>query len=248
MPIELRRHKYASLDTVVAQSGPSPTIPVILCHGYGAGGSDLVSLAEPLTDWLEEASEQFQFVFPAAPLSPPELAMYGGRAWWEINMSKLLAASQSGSFEELHDIEPPGIERATTLLAACVNEVLQKLGTTGPYVLGGFSQGAMVAMNAALRSNLPQPDLLIQFSGTVVCRPHWKAALAAGQLSKCSVLQSHGRQDAILPFSSAEVLSDLLEEANVDHQFIAFNGPHTIPMDALMQLAVKLKQLAVQPD
>ena len=246
MPLEFRRHQYASLDTVVAQTGPAPSIPVILCHGYGAGGSDLVSLAEALVDWLEEASEQFQFVFPAAPLSPPELAMYGGRAWWEINMAKLLAASQSGSFEELHDVEPPGIEQATNVLAACVRAVLQQHGTTGPYVLGGFSQGAMVTMNAALRSDLPRPDLLIQFSGTVVCRPQWLAALTAGRLSKTSVLQSHGRQDAILPFSSAEVLCRLLEDANVDHQFMAFNGSHTIPMDALMQLAVKLKQVALK--
>ncbi len=244
MPLELRSRKYASLDTVVAQSGPTPSIPVILCHGYGADGNDLVSLSEPLTDWLEESSKRFQFVFPAAPLSPPELAMYGGRAWWEINMAKLLAASQSGSFEELHEIEPPGIEQATNLLAACVREVLKDLGTTGPYILGGFSQGAMVTMNAALRSDLPQPDVLVQFSGTVVCRSQWQAALSVGRLSKTSVLQSHGRQDTILPFSSAEVLRDLLKDAKVDHQFIAFNGPHTIPTDALMQLVVRLKQLA----
>jgi phospholipase/carboxylesterase len=172
------------------------------------------------------------------------LAVYGGRAWWEINMTKLLAASQSGSFAELHDIEPPGIEKATAQLAACVDAVLSEMPAIDAFALGGFSQGAMVTMNAALRSDIRAPELLVQFSGTVVCRPEWKKSLASGRFAKTFVLQSHGRTDTILPFSSAEVLRDLLSSQKVKHQFIAFDGPHTIPMDAMMQFAVALKRLA----
>jgi phospholipase/carboxylesterase len=244
MPLKTRQQKFAGLQTVVAQTGTSPTIPVILCHGYGASGEDLVSLAEPICDWLESSADQFQFIFPAAPLSPPDLAMYGGRAWWAINMAKLLAASQSGSFQELHELEPPGIEKATDQLAASINAIMESIGDVKAFALGGFSQGAMVTMNAALRAKIRLPDLLVQFSGTVVCRPQWHAALQAGRFADTFVLQSHGRMDTVLPFSSAEVLRDLFAKEKVNHQFIPFNGPHTIPMEAMMQFSVKLKQLA----
>jgi len=239
----LRRQTFASLSATVVQTGPAPSIPVILCHGYGATADDLVSLAEPICDYLEGDCDRFQFVFPAAPMSPPELAAYGGRAWWEINMQKLLAASQTGTFDELHDVEPPGIAEATEKLAACVDAVVAGLDEVKSLVIGGFSQGAMVTMNAALRSAIREPDLMVQFSGTVVCRPQWKAAMEKGRLKNTFVLQSHGRQDPVLPFSSAEVLRDLLEQQSVEHQFIDFRGPHTIPMEAIMQLAVKLKSL-----
>ncbi|MGV3483597.1 MAG: lysophospholipase, partial [Planctomycetaceae bacterium] len=92
MLLEVRRRRYGKLDALVVESDQGPKIPVVLCHGYGAPGDDLVANVEVLADWLEASIEQFRFVFPAAPLSPPELAMYGGRAWWEINMAKLLAA------------------------------------------------------------------------------------------------------------------------------------------------------------
>lgn len=233
---------------MVVESGNAAAIPVILCHGYGAPGHDLVSLVEPLADWLEDSIESFRFVFPAAPLAPREMASYGGRAWWAINMAQLLAASQTGTFSELHELEPPGIMEATAKLVDCVREVMAEtkpavVTSDGDYVLGGFSQGAMLTMNAALRSDLPPPRLLVQFSGTVVCLKQWQAALAQGRLANTQVLQSHGRYDTILPFSSAERLSQLLRDAKVDQQFVAFDGPHSIPMEPLMQLAVKLKRI-----
>ncbi len=243
MTLRSVRRKYDQLDTTVLESDASPKVPVILCHGYGAPGTDLVGVGEALVDLLDDAAEQFRFVFPAAPLSPPEMAMYGGRAWWEINMTKLLAASESGTFSDLHDVVPPGIGEATELLVGCVQAVLQEHNNSGPYVLGGFSQGAMLTINAALDSALPVPSLLVQFSGTLLCQSRWQAALTAGRLAETTVLQAHGRQDSILPFSSGEALEKLLKAANVKHQFIAFNGPHTISMDAIMQLAVLLKSI-----
>ena len=232
----------------MVESGNAAAIPVILCHGYGAPGQDLVSLVEPLADWLEDSIEAFRFVFPAAPLAPREMASYGGRAWWAINMAQLLAASQTGTFSELHELEPPGIMEATAKLVDCVREVMAEtkpavVTSDDDYVLGGFSQGAMLTMNAALRSDLPPPRLLVQFSGTVVCLKQWQAAMAEGRLANTQVLQSHGRYDTILPFSSAERLSQLLQDAKVDQQFVAFDGPHSIPMEPLMQLAVKLKRI-----
>jgi phospholipase/carboxylesterase len=232
------------LDCTVIDFGSEPDIAVILCHGYGAPGGDLVGLAEAIGDLLEDASQRFRFVFPMAPLQPRELADYGGRAWWEINMAALLAASQSQAFSQLHDKTPPGIEDATESLAQCIREVLQGLGDGGKYVLGGFSQGAMLTVNVALSGEVPAPDVLAICSGTLIRQPQWREALLNGRLRRTAVVQSHGRQDPILPFSSAEALHAMIKASQPNAEFIAFNGPHTIPMEAIGNLGLRLRQLA----
>jgi phospholipase/carboxylesterase len=48
------------------------------------------------------------------------------------------------------------------------------------------------------------------------------------------VVQSHGRQDPLLPYSGAETLRDLLLDAGVDLQFVPFDGQHEIPLPVLL--------------
>jgi phospholipase/carboxylesterase len=194
-----RRTHLGSLDCQVVERGSAAEIAVLLCHGYGAPGDDLVSLAEVFIDYLGEAADRLRFIFPIAPMQPPELAPYGGRAWWAINMAALLAANQASAFSQLHDKTPPGIDSATQMLQSCVQAALDELADGGRYVLGGFSQGAMLTMNTALMSTLPPPEVLVQFSGTLICQTQWKQALDQGRLSQSDVIQSHGRQDPILP-------------------------------------------------
>jgi len=240
---ETRRTQLGSLDCQIVERGSAADIAVVLCHGYGAPGDDLVSLAEVFIDYLGDAADRLRFIFPIAPLQPPELAPYGGRAWWAINMAALLAANQASTFSQLHDKTPPGIDSATQMLQSCVEAAILELGDGGRYVLGGFSQGAMLTMNTALMSALPPPEVLVQFSGTLICQVQWKQALDQGRLSQTDVIQSHGRQDPILPFSSAESLHGLLNGACQSAQMISFNGPHTIAGEALSQVAIRLKAM-----
>ncbi len=260
MTWNLTRRTFADLSCAVIDSGLDPHVTVILCHGYGATGDDLVGLAESLIRGTGDTAEMIRFVFPAAPLSPPEMSAYGGRAWWPINMAQLLAFSDAKSFSELFDAVPPGIETATQQLVACVIEILSEATRSSgqanssempdppispPYVLGGFSQGAMVTMNAAVMGDLPQPRMLVQFSGTLICRNPWARALADGRLRETDVLQTHGRQDEILPFTAAEALHECLRTHHVRTRFIPFDGPHTIPMEGLMELANGLKRIGL---
>lgn len=244
IPLQIRSAMLGELECTVIDGGDAPEIAVVLCHGYGAPGDDLVGLAGALFDLLDDVAGRFRFVFPEAPLSPPELADYGGRAWWAINMAALLAASQSRTFSELHESSPPGAAEATELLAGCVHEVLSDLGGKKPqYVLGGFSQGAMLTANAVLSGEVPPPAMLVLFSGTLIRKPHWQDALLSGRLSRTRVLQSHGRLDPILPFSSAETLHRLIKASRSDAEFIAFDGPHTIPPAAVETLALRLRDI-----
>lgn len=238
-----KTEKVGQLNCRVIQHGDQAKIAVILCHGYGAPGEDLVSLAEVFIDFLGDSAGDFRFIFPAAPLQPPEIAVYGGRAWWEINMAALFAANQASAFSQLHDKTPPGIDKATEMLVSTIEQTLADLGGTARYVLGGFSQGAMLTMNTTLVADVPAPELLVQFSGTLVCQSQWQTGLQSGRLLQTDVVQSHGRQDPILPFSSAQTLFELIETSSQSAKFLPFNGPHTIPMEALSEVAVRLKAM-----
>ena len=73
--------------------GSKPSLVVILCHGYGASGADLVPIGEELLDQIPALQDRIQFIFPEAPLSLDQLGLPGGRAWWPIDMVKLLVKS-----------------------------------------------------------------------------------------------------------------------------------------------------------
>lgn len=243
-----RRHRsqVGKLDCLIVDLAPDPTRAVVLCHGFGAPGTDLVPLADAIARQLRDPLPPIRFVFPAAPLQPPELAPFGGRAWWHLNMAALLAAMQANSFEQLFDSVPPGLDQAADALVSCVSATLESLAPADRdelsprYLLGGFSQGAMLATHVALSGRVPAPELLVQFSGTLICRPAWRASLEAGRLAETGVLQSHGTADDILPFSAAESLRELMEPHCQSHTFLPFHGPHTIPAEALTALADRL--------
>ncbi|HEX4352129.1 MAG TPA: hypothetical protein VHZ95_04430, partial [Polyangiales bacterium] len=122
-----------------AGGGDGPV--VILMHGYGAGGDDLVPLAQ-----MMPVAPRVRFVFPAAPLTPPELAMFGGRAWWPIDIEALQRRAAAGQ-AELRALEtPPGLAEARSQVIELFDEVQRELSVTGErIILGGFSQGAMLA-------------------------------------------------------------------------------------------------------
>ena len=60
------------------------------------------------------------------------------------------------------------------------------------------------------------------------------------------MLQSHGRQDQILPFAASLWLRDLLVEVGAKMDFIEFKGPHTIPMAAMERFVEQLQSLVAK--
>ena len=101
-------------------------------------------------------------------------------------------------------------------------------------VLGGFSQGAMLACDVVIRTDRPFAGLAM-LSGTLVAQPKW-GPLAAKRKGLRTVV-SHGQSDAILPFSGAEKLRDFLQQAGLDVTWVPFRGGHEIPPPALDGLA-----------
>lgn len=233
--------QLGSLDCAVveAEGGSAPRLLVVLCHGFGAPGDDLVSLGPELFARRPELGGQVRFVFPQGPLSLEAYGYHGARAWWLIDLQRMLtgAATPEG-LRALRREVPEGLPQARRLLRGLIDELTSRTGLpSSRVVLGGFSQGGMLATDVALRLE-EAPAALAILSGTLLCEPEWerRAPLRRG----LKVLQSHGRQDPLLPFDAAEALRDLLTRAGLEVDFIPFDGGHTITPEVVDRLAALL--------
>ncbi|NOX56227.1 MAG: phospholipase [Planctomycetes bacterium] len=222
-------------------AGASPHLVAILCHGFGAPGTDLVSVASELVLLRPELADAVRFVFPAAPLRLDDVGMPGGRAWWMIDLDRLNAAMQRGELLDMRRETPEGLAEARARLMDLVHAVCERMSVaTAQVVLGGFSQGAMLSTDVTLRLE-DAPAALCIWSGTLLCEDDWRRL--APRRRGMPVLQSHGRNDPLLPFAAAESLRDLLQEAGLQVEFLPFGGLHEIPREALRRFAELLMQL-----
>lgn len=226
--------KIGPLDCTVVGSFEEETKPklvVLLCHGFGASGDDLVPIAEEVLGASESCRDKVTFIMPAAPLALDSFGGFEGRAWWLINMQKLAEMTGTNDFKELQSAVPPGIIEAREMLNETLIEIFSTTGCSwNQLIIGGFSQGAMLTADTVLNST-ENPLALIQWSGTLICEDQWKEKITAHKGLR--VLQSHGAIDPVLPFSGAESLRDLFANHECDVNFLEFHGVHTIPMDGL---------------
>jgi phospholipase/carboxylesterase len=221
--------------------GKQPSLVAILCHGFGAPGTDLVPLADELCELAPELREEVLFVFPTAPLSLDDIGLLGGRAWWLIDLDRLINERTPETLLHFRTSTPKGLAESRGLILALIEHITQQFQLSpAQLLLGGFSQGAMLATDVAL--HLPQPPAALAIlSGAVICQAEWEAKIQArGPLT---VLQSHGTHDPILPFSEAELLRDMLTRGSSDVEFIRFPGEHGIPRAAFDRLGALLVRL-----
>ena len=206
-------------------------VNIVLCHGFGAPGDDLMALGPELAQLVPALASRVRWVFPEAPLSLAAQGLQGGRAWWLLNLERMV---QGRDWDVYMNEVPEGLTRARRMARAMLEELsLKTLVPIGRTILGGFSQGAMLTTEVMLRLEEAPLGLAI-LSGALVSRPEWERQ--APRRAGLPVFQSHGRQDPILPFQVADQLRELLERAGLQVEFAPFNGPHTIPAGALSAL------------
>jgi phospholipase/carboxylesterase len=241
------------LETVlISPAKASPKSLVVLCHGFGAPGTDLVNLFDDLLYYLPDESPQFAVLFPAGPIDLEDQGLPGGRAWWRLNMAKLMQMAATNSFHEMRNVEPPEIDDVRSQLVLCIQAALDKLSADHaltsalPVVLGGFSQGAMLSVDTLLRGNLANVSGLFAYSGALICESAWREC--SSKVRGLSFVQSHGTQDTVLPFETGQWLHELLKETGMIGGMLRFDGPHTIPTEALMQSAKLLHTINMSND
>lgn len=214
------RIELAGLTTHIV--GPSDaTTTCVLLHGFGAPGDDLVAIAD-------ELDLPVRMVFPEAPI---ELGgLYGdARAWWRLDLARLEEEARRGVPRDRGGEIPEGLAEARGQVLRLLGELAARTPDSA-LVLGGFSQGAMLAFDVALHRAAP-PAGLIFLSGTLIADVVWQPRMAS--LANVPVLMSHGRDDGLLPFHMAEVLRDRLLAAGAVVDWQPFAGGHEIPRSVL---------------
>lgn len=185
---------------------------VVLLHGFGAAGDDLVSLARALRQ------PRTRYVVPAGLLEAPGGA--GGRAWWKLK--KIPPA-----YDEQQELEVPSdaLAQARAAVLGVVSTIRERYAPKSLFI-AGFSQGAMLALDVAAQKSAGV-DRVAALSGAL---PQATSKLLSKKRSQRPLaFVSHGRRDRILRFAGAERLVERLKASGHDVAFHPFDGGHEIP-------------------
>lgn len=198
---------------------------VILFHGYGADMHDLAGLK----DLLQPEGLALNWIFPNGPYSVPVGPGWTGSAWWPLKLSELPGDWSSYTPETLPELLPQ------------VLSMIQQLKKPwSEIILGGFSQGAMLATELYLSA--PETPLgLISFSGSLISKPSWKEKLKNRSGQK--IFLSHGESDPVLPPKGTQQLIELMRLNQLQTEFVSFRGGHEIPMNVCERAQKYLKNL-----
>src|ERR1700722_10777977 len=148
----MKTRKLGGLDVRITggtdKEGGGDGPVVVLLHGFGAPGDDLVPLWRALS-----TPAGTRFVFPEAPLDLGAAGYPGGaRAWWLVDLETRIRRRALGEPWDEADV-PGGLEAARTPVMKMLDEIDAELRPpAGKLVLGGFSQGAMLSLDVALHT------------------------------------------------------------------------------------------------
>jgi phospholipase/carboxylesterase len=165
---------------------------VVLLHGYGADGNDLIGLAPHWAQLLPTA----EFISPHAPF-PCEAAPFG-RQWFGF---------QARTPEQVLD----GVRKAAAILDQYLSDLLaEKKMNEGQLALVGFSQGAMMSLYVSLRRAKPVAGV-VAYSGRLFA----PESLATELRSRPKILLVHGDADEVVPVANLPHAFDTLQQAKV---------------------------------
>jgi len=182
-------------------SGAEPGRLVVLLHGLGADGNDLIGLAPYWAPLVPEA----EFLSPNAPFEC-DMAPYGYQ--WFSSLDRRPAAVLAG------------VRAAAAILDRFLDAALTERGLgAGALALVGFSQGAMMSLFVGLRRARPIAGIL-GYSGRLLAPELLENELR----SRPRVLLVHGTADPLVPYESLATAQAALAAAGVPIDILTCPG------------------------
>jgi len=214
--IELNSKKQANQTTIV------------LFHGYGANAKDIMSIKNFIS-----SDKKYRWIFPEGLFDTP----LGGRSWFAIDEKIVHQISVDKNYERLAFVHLPSLEQSIFK----VNAFLKSLKTNQhQLILGGFSQGSLLAFNLAFYKKI-KPKALMLFSSLLIHKD--KLSEMATSCKGIPFVQSHGKQDEILSYENGHKLYQFLIKCGLKGEFMSFEGGHHIPVNILKKTGLFLSQL-----
>ncbi len=204
--------------TLAAARGPATHL-LVLVHGYGADGQDLIGLASHWQGLLPTVA----FAAPNAPMRIP-----GGPGYQWFPITRI----------DPHEMKK-GVEMAGPALDAYLDGELARLGL-GPdrLILAGFSQGTMLSLHLGCRRAI-KPAAIVGFSGLLPGPPPPDQAIPP-------ILLTHGDSDTVIPPQAMFLAASQLGVAGAAVQWHLARGMgHGIDPEGLM-LAGEFVSLAIR--
>jgi phospholipase/carboxylesterase len=173
----------------------APTALVVLLHGYGANGDDLIALGEGWRRRLPQAA----FVAPDAPEEVP--GMPGAHQWFPLTFRD--------PSERWHGVVAarPALDRFLDAELARYRLAADRL------VLAGFSQGTMLALHVGLRRTAA-PAAIVGYSG-LLAGPEHLDKTGAEITARPPVLLIHGAEDDLIPVDALHLAREQLAATGV---------------------------------
>jgi phospholipase/carboxylesterase len=211
---------------VPPRSGAAPTHAVVLLHGYGSDGSDLIGLAPAWQDALPDAL----FLAPNAP-EPSRMVSFGFQ-WFDIALEgNRLSRRQAGA------------AAARPVLVSFLEDLWEQTGIApGRTILAGFSQGAMMALHVGL--SLQQRLMgIVAVAGAFLPPADFDTA---GYATPPICLVHGDRDDVVEPIHSQEA-AELLSKAGYEVSYHVSRGVgHGISPDGLQFATDFIGRLAAE--
>lgn len=208
-------------------AGTQPDLIVVLLHGFGASNDQFLPVIKLMLPQL--GHRRTVLVSPQAPVE---------NAWWPLDIMRLATMAMQGDkgWAQLIREEPAGLAAARVLVHTLLHTLCQLSGHPSTrIILAGYSQGAMLAVDAALHWQGALAGLM-SLSGFPITVDLW--GKIASRHKGLSVFQMHGEKDMLLPFKSAPWLTQVLSGGGLEVQFEPHNGGHDMgPPEMLIKIA-----------
>jgi phospholipase/carboxylesterase len=202
-------------DLAYARVGPRPSAnrkTLVLLHGYGAAGDDMVSFA----DELAAAVPDLSVLVPVGPTSVNAT----GHAWLPTTTS----APNRQALAELVAVE---VDRISQRIWKLIGYARGRGTACSDIYVGGFSQGGRIAAEVALRApaDCALGGLLVLSGGQI---KEVELPDASGR-PPMRVLVSHGTHDTVVNRAVGTAVAQHFAQGGHDVRFVSFEGGHQIP-------------------
>ncbi len=165
---------------------------IILLHGFGSDGNDLIDFAPAFAEALPDA----HFISPNAPF-PCEMSP-SGYQWFSL---------ETYEPSSMHK----GASKAAPILNKFIDDKLEELGLNDNYLaLIGFSQGTMMSLFVSLRRE-KQCAGVLGYSGALLDFEPLEDIVK----SKPPICLIHGEMDSVVPFAALAHAEDKLSEIDI---------------------------------